>query len=230
MPDLLVGRHAVGADMSVVPVPVALTDVVHVALSCVTNTAGQTVCTNTSAGLFAGLGVLLFVYLGILVLSVVAAVKVVTKAGYSGWWVLITVVPLVGTVFIFIFAFSTWPVTREVQMLRAQLAEHRGYGGRRGATGSWTGPGPSSPGTPGFSDPGSSAPAHPPGDQAPLPTFGTFITEGRTPVVTPPVAARPAAAPAAALPPAGWYPNPADAEGLVRYWDGQAWTDRVSST
>jgi hypothetical protein len=211
--------------MSVVPDLVALSGAVHVALGCVTDAAGQTVCTGTSAGLFAGLGAFLFVYLAILVISVLAAVKVVTKAGYSGWWVLITFVPLVGMVFILLFAFSTWPVTREVQMLRSQLAEHRGYGGRRGVVGDVTGPGRPVHGMSGSAEPEPSTPS--PGGLAPLPTFGAFIMEGKVPVVTPPRVARDGATPATGLPPAGWYPHPGDAEGQLRYWDGTTWTDQV---
>jgi len=212
--------------MSVVRSQVVLTDAVHVALSCVTNGSGQTVCTGGSAGLFAGLGIVVLVYLAILVLGIVAAVKVVTKAGYSGWWVLVSFVPLVGAVFVFIFAFSTWPVTREVQMLRAQLADQRSYGGRRGAAGG-TGAVASTYGIPGSSEPESATPGDAPSGQAPLPTFGAFITAGRVPVVTPPGAPAAASTSTAPLPPAGWYPNPADPAGQLRYWDGTTWTDQV---
>jgi hypothetical protein len=69
--------------MNVVPGHVALAGTAHIALGCVTNATGQTACNGTSAGLFAGLGAFLFVYLTILVLCILAAVKVVSKAGYS---------------------------------------------------------------------------------------------------------------------------------------------------
>lgn len=216
--------------MNITPGHVALTGAVHLALGCVTDSTGQTVCSGTSAGFFAGLGLLLFVYLALLVLSILAAVNVVSKAGYSGWWVLITFVPLVGMVFVFIFAFSKWPVTKEVQMLRAQLAEQRSFGGRRGTTGERSGPGRPPYGDPGTSEPDPPAPDDPPGGPAPLPTFGAFITEGKVPVVTPPGASPVGATSATELPPAGWYPNPEDAQGQVRYWDGTGWTDQVRST
>ncbi len=215
--------------MSVVPNHEVLSSAVHAALTCATNGQGQPVCIGTSAGLFAGLGVFLFVYLAILVLSILAAVKVVTKAGYSGWWVLITFVPVVGMVFVFIFAFSTWPVTSEVRMLRAQLAGNRGYAGSRGSAGIGAGPGQATHGVPGSFEPFTAAPDNSAGGQAPLPTFGEFITEGNVTVVAPPNVTQPSAPPATGLPPAGWFPNPGDAQGQLRYWDGSAWTDQIHS-
>jgi hypothetical protein len=211
--------------MSIVPDHVALTATSHVALGCVTGAAGQTVCPGTSTGLFAGLGVFLFVYLAILVLSVFAAVKVVTKAGYSGWWVLITFVPLVGMVFVLVFAFSAWPVTREVQMLRAQLAEQRGYGGYRGAAGGGMGPGRPDQGVPGPTGPTPASHETATVEEAALPAFGEFIATGRLPVLTPPGASPVNAPPTGGIAPAGWYPDPGDAMGRLRYWDGSTWTD-----
>ncbi len=116
-------------------------------VTCSTNSNGTLNCTSASAGAFAGLGILLFVYLAIAVLSIVAAVKIVTKAGYSGWWVLIAFIPIVGSIFVLIFAFSTWPVTQEVETLKRQLGSGGygapgGYGGRPGSGGGRPGPGP----------------------------------------------------------------------------------------
>lgn len=48
-------------------------------------------------------------YLIVLVLMVVAWVKILSKAGYSGWWVLIGLVPLVNIIMFFVFAFADWP-------------------------------------------------------------------------------------------------------------------------
>jgi hypothetical protein len=214
----------------------SLVGAVHAAMSCTTDSAGQTVCTNGSSGLFAGLGIaIVLIYLAVAVLGFIAAVKVVTKAGYSGWWVLIAFVPLVGSVFVLIFAFSTWPVTREVQMLRAQLAGGGGYGGGYGAAGrhSGYGGGQGGYGAPSYQPPDSGltppgpAPAAADTDPAAvdLPTFGQFIRGETDPVAPSP---GPTAAPlptASGLPPAGWFPSPGGPPGQQRYWDGTAWTD-----
>jgi uncharacterized membrane protein YhaH (DUF805 family) len=50
------------------------------------------------------------VYLVVLVLTVIAWVKILSKAGYSGWWVLIALVPFVNIIMFFVFAFADWPV------------------------------------------------------------------------------------------------------------------------
>ncbi len=179
------------------------TGALSAAVTCVTESGGQQTC--STAGLFAGLGVLLFIYLAFLVIGIIAAVKIVTKAGYSGWWILITFVPLVGAVFVLIFAFSKWPVTSEVEMLRARFASAGGYGqpGRYG-------PGPSFPGRNPYGQPlgGGSIPSMPsepttsptePTEsdlgQAPIPSFGDFIQGGM-----PTVAASPTGPPATPLP------------------------------
>jgi hypothetical protein len=215
----------------------SLVGAVHAALSCTTDGNGQTVCTNGSTGLFAGLGIaIVLIYLVVAVVGIIAAVKIVTKAGYSGWWVLIAFIPLVGTVFVLIFAFSTWPVTREVQMLRAQLAGVGGYGGGYGAAGrqSGYGSGQGGYGLAAYQPPGSSltpqGPATPPADTAPpelaLPTFGQFIRGEADPVAASPVPG--GEAPTSTVPeqpPSGWFPSPEGPPGRQRYWDGTAWTD-----
>jgi hypothetical protein len=214
----------------------SLLGTVHAALSCTTDSAGQTVCTNGSTGLFAGLGIaIVLIYLAVAVLGIIAAVKIVTKAGYSGWWVLIAFVPLVGTVFILVFAFSTWPITREVQMLRAQLATVGGYGGR-GLQGGYPsyGGGQGGSGAPSYRAPDPDltpqGPAPPAADTdaaaVDLPTFGQFIRGETAPVVASPGPTAAAPIPTASgLPPAGWFPSPGGPPGQQRYWDGTAWTD-----
>lgn len=211
--------------------------------SCVTESSGRVICTSISAGGIAGLGILVAVYLGIVVLGIVAAVKVVTKAGYSGWWVLIALVPLVGSIMALVFAFSKWPVLREVEMLRAQAAYGGPYG-HGGGPGAWgTGfdggfqpPGPFPPAAPGNPtspsghQPGGTGMAEQGPAQATLPTFGQVkpvtpdhgVGSGAgTP--TAPSGAGPYEP--VAHPPAGWFPTP---DGHWRYWDGATWTDHYS--
>ncbi len=216
------------------------TGTLSAAVTCTTDSGGQQVC--STAGLFAGLGVFLLIYLAFAVIGIIAAVKIITKAGYSGWWILITFVPIVGAVFVLIFAFSKWPVTSEVEMLRARFAAAGGYSRPGGY-----GPGPAfaSPG-PGFSPSGGPAnPSLPPQaaatspeptesklEQAPLPSFGDFLQGGAPTVAASPTGppTGPPAAPPASIgnPPAGWFPAPGGPPGQQRYWDGATWTDHFS--
>jgi predicted lysophospholipase L1 biosynthesis ABC-type transport system permease subunit len=69
----------------------------------------------------AAFAVFVVIYLVFLVFAIIATVKIVTKAGYSGWWVLIGLVPVANIVFYFIFAFSEWPVLRELADARTAL-------------------------------------------------------------------------------------------------------------
>ncbi len=63
-----------------------------------------------------GLAVVVAAYLVMLI----AYVRIIQKAGYSGWWVLAGVVPVLNVVMFLVFAFSTWPVVRENAELRAR--------------------------------------------------------------------------------------------------------------
>jgi hypothetical protein len=193
---------------------------VHAAAICVSTSTGQTVCNGVSAGFFAGLGVLLFVYIAIAVLGIIAAVKVITKAGYSGWWILIAFIPIVGSIFVLVFAFSTWPVTREVEMLRARLAGTGGYG-RPGDYGGRSSGGPGSGSLP----PGPIEPTETISESVPIPSFSRFIRRETVPPTTSACApAIPSNAPLES-PPAGWFPSPGGPPGQQRYWDGRSWTD-----
>jgi len=58
------------------------------------------------------------VYLAIVVAVIVGTVKIISKAGYSGWFVLLALVPLVNIVMFFVFAFSDWPVQKEIRRYR----------------------------------------------------------------------------------------------------------------
>ena len=47
-----------------------------------------------------------------LVLYIWLPVRILHRAGYSGWWVILAIIPLVNIIMLWIFAFSTWPATR----------------------------------------------------------------------------------------------------------------------
>jgi uncharacterized membrane protein len=37
-------------------------------------------------------------------------VRIVQKAGYTGWWVLVLIIPILNLIMFLIFAFSDWPM------------------------------------------------------------------------------------------------------------------------
>ena len=53
------------------------------------------------------------------VIFLIAYIKIITRAGYSGWWVLIMFVPIVNIIMLLVFAFKEWPIQRELKELRA---------------------------------------------------------------------------------------------------------------
>ena len=119
-----------------------------------------------------------------------------------------------------VFAFSTWPVTREVARLRAQTGSLARYAPPPGYAGA---PGPFGPvsgvaGPPGTAPGAGLTPEGPWDPWGPaLPPFGAgppATTPGPPDVPLP-----------TAHPPAGWYPA---GDGRQRYWDGTAWTDHFA--
>jgi uncharacterized membrane protein YhaH (DUF805 family) len=48
----------------------------------------------------------------LVVVSIIALVRIVQRAGFSGWWVLIILVPVVNLVAFWYFAFGEWPALR----------------------------------------------------------------------------------------------------------------------
>lgn len=90
---------------------------------------GDTGTTTTAAGLSAGM-VVIFLVMMVFILWVYA--QIVKKAGYSGWYVLLGLIPIVNLVMFLIFAFSKWPVESEVEALRAAMGAAPGQYGRGG--------------------------------------------------------------------------------------------------
>ena len=100
---------------------------------------------SSSSGAGAAIGIIIIFYLAVVVLFIVGWVKILSKAGYPGWWVLVGIVPLVNLIMFLVFAFSEWPIVREVRELRA------GQGSAAQAPGTSQAPGtmpPPPPGTP----------------------------------------------------------------------------------
>ncbi|HEY5065102.1 MAG TPA: hypothetical protein VIJ04_09830 [Xanthobacteraceae bacterium] len=61
-----------------------------------------------------GLSILhLLIVVVILILYLLPIVKILQKAGYSGWWCLIVFVPLVNVVMFYVFAFANCPILRD---------------------------------------------------------------------------------------------------------------------
>jgi uncharacterized membrane protein YhaH (DUF805 family) len=98
---------------------------------------------SSSSGLIV-LIVLLVVLLLYTVLNIVAVVKIITKAGYSGAWFLIMLVPIVGTIMFYVFAFSKWPVIKRLEAIQRSGQFSTGAGGPYGGPGGQYG-GPQGP-------------------------------------------------------------------------------------
>ncbi len=76
--------------------------------------------TVNSTGLStAALTVAIIAGVAIWIVFVIAYIKIITKAGYSGWWILILLVPIANVVMLLVFAYKQWPIQRELAELRA---------------------------------------------------------------------------------------------------------------
>jgi uncharacterized membrane protein YhaH (DUF805 family) len=53
------------------------------------------------------------VFLPVVALIIWMMVRVAHKAGYSGWWVVLMLVPLLNLITLWVFAFTDWPALRE---------------------------------------------------------------------------------------------------------------------
>ena len=61
-------------------------------------------------GMFSGWHLLMALFFAIIFL--IPYIKIIKKAGYSGWWVLTMFVPLLNLVMLWVFAFASWPIER----------------------------------------------------------------------------------------------------------------------
>jgi hypothetical protein len=51
----------------------------------------------------------LLIVILVLAIIIVPGVKIIQKAGYSGWWILLWFVPLANIIMLWVFAFADWP-------------------------------------------------------------------------------------------------------------------------
>jgi hypothetical protein len=49
------------------------------------------------------------VYLAVVLLAVIPVWRILRRVGYSGAWSLLTLIPVVNIVFLYVFAFTRWP-------------------------------------------------------------------------------------------------------------------------
>jgi hypothetical protein len=52
------------------------------------------------------------IVLGLIVIPIWAWSTIVKKAGFSPWWGLLSIIPLVNVAMLFVFAYSKWPTDR----------------------------------------------------------------------------------------------------------------------
>ena len=50
-----------------------------------------------------------------IVIYAIPLVKILNKAGYSGWWLLLTFLPIINFIMLYVFAFADWPSLRRVR-------------------------------------------------------------------------------------------------------------------
>jgi uncharacterized membrane protein len=96
--------------------------------------AANLAATDTSTGTLSGVALAAVIIIGIAIwlVFVIAYIKIITRAGYSGWWVLIIIVPIANIVMLLIFAYKEWPIQRELRELRGWANQiqrgQQGYG------------------------------------------------------------------------------------------------------
>ncbi len=52
------------------------------------------------------------VLIALLFIVVFPTIKILNKAGYSGWWCVLMFVPLVNWIMLWVFAYADWPALR----------------------------------------------------------------------------------------------------------------------
>ena len=73
----------------------------------------------SAAGLAAFMGAYAIFIIILIVLGIIIYWRIATKAGYAGALSLLMLVPVVNLVIIILFAFTEWPIERELRAARA---------------------------------------------------------------------------------------------------------------
>jgi hypothetical protein len=55
--------------------------------------------------------VILGFFAAMIVVSIIAMVRIVQRAGYNGWWILIIFVPIANMLALWYFGFGPWPAS-----------------------------------------------------------------------------------------------------------------------
>lgn len=53
--------------------------------------------------------ILIVAILSIIIVPIWLSARIAGRAGFSGWWALLTIVPFVNVVIVWVFAFTKWP-------------------------------------------------------------------------------------------------------------------------
>lgn len=69
---------------------------------------------------------IVIVVIGIVIMAIGIVIvvpfwKIFTKAGFSGWWSLIVIVPIIGILALYCLAFAEWPIQRDLNKLKNNL-------------------------------------------------------------------------------------------------------------
>jgi uncharacterized membrane protein YhaH (DUF805 family) len=60
------------------------------------------------------LGILfVFICIALIVTTAIAIIRVIQRAGFSGWWALIMFVPILNMLALWYFGFGQWPIVNE---------------------------------------------------------------------------------------------------------------------
>ncbi len=88
----------------------------------------QSVPQFEGAEVMTGIGALfaLVIALVSVVIGIIVWWKIFSKVGWSGALGLLMLVPIVNLVMIFVLAFGTWPIERELEQLRAARSQSAG--------------------------------------------------------------------------------------------------------